>query len=191
MNHSSPKPVNPTTSRLQSIALIPIDQVQRQSTTVLQEQLPVKFESASCRVVEMEINAGKSRNPRSGQYDATMILADLEKHAKCLQDDRLLGITDLDLYVPSMNYIFGEARLPGRVAIISTHRLKGTTRYGGAELLAVRTLKEAVHELGHALGLTHCTNPSCVMCFSNGLGDTYRKGEDCCERCSTKLGMAK
>jgi len=191
LSHSSPKPVSPTTSRLQSIALVPIGEVQRQSIAALQEQLPAKYKGTSCKVVKTEIDPEKSCNPHSGQYHATRLLADLEKHAKHIQDDRLLGVMDSDLYVPSMNFIFGEARLPGRVAIISTHRLKGTTRYGGAELLAVRTLKEAVHELGHTLGLTHCTNPSCVMYFSNGLGDTDRKGEDYCERCSTKLGMAK
>lgn len=183
--------MSPTTSRLQSIALVPIGQVQRQSIAVLQEQLPVKFKGTSCQVVEIEINAGKSRNPRSGQYHATRILADLEKHVKRLQDHRLLGVTDLDLYVPSMRFIFGEARLPGRVAIISTYRLKGATNYGGAELLPARTVKEAVHELGHTLGLTHCENSSCVMFFSNSLRDTDRKGEDYCEGCSRKLGTAK
>ena len=183
--------MSPTTSRLQSIALVPIDQVQRQSVTVLQEQLPAKFKTAFCRVIEIEINAGKSRNPRSGQYHAAKILADLEKHAKRLQDDRLLGVTDLDLYVPGMNFIFGEARLPGRVAIVSTYRLKGTTSYGGAELLPVRIVKEAVHELGHTLDLTHCENSSCVMYFSNSLRDTDRKGEDYCEGCLRKMGTAR
>jgi archaemetzincin len=137
----------------------------------------------------MEIDAEKSRNPRSGQYHATRILADLEEHAENLEEDRLLGVTDMDLYVPGMNFVFGEARLPGRAAIISTCRLKGATSCGEAELLPVRVVKEGVHELGHTFGLTHCENPSCVMYFSNSLTDTDRKGEDYCEGCSRKLGI--
>jgi archaemetzincin len=170
---------------------VPIGQVQTRSIAVLQERLPLKFGGASCQAVEIDINTEKSCNAQSGQHYATSILADLEKHAKLLVEDRLLGVTDLDLYVPSMNFIFGEARLPGRVAIISTHRLKGTTRYGEAGLLPIRIVKEAVHELGHTLGLTHCKNQSCVMCFSNSLEDTDRKGEDYCDECSKKLGMNK
>jgi archaemetzincin len=151
----------------------------------------LKFSGVPCQAVEIEINTEKSCNAKSGQHRATSILADLEKHSKLLPEDRLLGVTDLDLYAPSMNFIFGEARLPGRVAIVSTYRLKGTTSYGEAELLSVRLVKEAVHELGHTLGLTHCKNPSCVMCFSNSLEDTDRKGEDYCDECSKKLGMNK
>jgi archaemetzincin len=191
LSHWSPEPVSPTTSRLRSIALVPVGQVQRQSIAVLQEQLPLKFTGVSCQAVEIEIKTEKSWNAPSGQHRATSILADLETHAKLLPQDRLLGVTDLDLYAPGMNFIFGEARLPGRVAIVSTCRLKGTTSYGEAELLSVRIVKEAVHELGHTLGLTHCKNPSCVMCFSNSLEDTDRKGEDYCDECSKKLEINK
>jgi archaemetzincin len=153
--------------------------------------LPFKFKGASCRAVEIEINAEKSRNPHTGQHHATSILADLEKQAKLLQEDRVLGVTDLDLYVPSMNFVFGEARLPGKVAIVSSYRIKGTTSNSEVELFSVRIVKEAVHELGHTLGLTHCENQSCVMYFSNSVSDTDRKGEDYCDECLKKLGMSK
>jgi len=182
------RPTNGTTFRLQSIALVPIGQVQSESIAVLQKRLPAKFKGASCQVLGVEIDAEKSRDARSSQYHATKILADLEKDAKRLQADRLLGVTDLDLYEPGMNFVFGNALFPGRAAIISTCRLKDTTSYGGAELLPVRVVKESVHELGHTLSLAHCKDPSCVMYFSSSLRDTDRKGEDYCRSCSRQLG---
>ena len=183
--------MNRTTSRLQSIALVALGQVKEESIVALLERLPVKFTGATCQVVEMETAAEKWRNPHTNQYHATRILENLEKHAKHLQNDRLLGVTDLDLYVPGMNFVFGEAHLPGRTAIISTYRLKNHTSYGEAELLPVRVVKEGMHELGHTLGLAHCKDPLCVMYFSNSLVDTDRKREDYCEICSKKLGMNK
>lgn len=183
--------MNPTAYELRSIALVPVGRVHEQSLNILEERLPAKFPGASCQIAQIAINFQVSFNPRSGQYYATRILAALEKHARDIGKDRLLGVTDLDLYVPNMNFVFGEARLPGRVAVISTHRLRGTTDYGDAELFPIRVVKEAVHELGHTLGLAHCKTPSCVMYFSNSLRDTDRKGEDCCENCSKKLRIER
>jgi len=161
--------------------------VHEESLAILRERLPKKFLGASCRIAKMHISLEESHNPRSGQYYASTILAALERRAEGVEEERVLGVTDLDLYVPNMNFVFGEARMPGRAAIISTHRLRENTRYGGEQLFPERLIKEAVHELGHTLGLGHCRTPSCVMCFSNSLADTDRKGQDYCENCLKKL----
>jgi archaemetzincin len=55
------------------------------------------------------------------------------------------------------------------------------------ELFRARLLKEAVHELGHTLGLDHCSDPRCVMHFSNKLADTDVKGDAYCDRCVARL----
>lgn len=88
---------------------------------------------------------------------------------------QLLAISDLDLFIPILTYVFGEAQLDGRAAVISTWRLRPEA-YGmpaDASLLAVRALKEALHELGHTWSLRHCQHPACVMRAS-----TYVEGID-------------
>jgi archaemetzincin len=179
--------VKPTTCDLEGISIVPVGPVKEESLSILKEKLPEKFQGTSCGVGNVTINLGESLNPHSGQYHATKILAALEKLNGSFKGNKLLGVTDLDLYVPNMNFVFGEARLPGSVAIISTHRLKETTTYGDERLFPERLIKEAIHELGHTLGLGHCENPSCVMHFSNSLADTDRKGQDYCEFCLGRL----
>jgi archaemetzincin len=98
----------------------------------------------------------------------------------------MLGVTPLDLYVPSMNFVFGEARCPGRVAVISTARLK-PNHPNDINLFGNRVAKEAVHEIGHMLGLKHCPDLLCVMHFSERLADTDKKQEDFCAECNQNL----
>jgi archaemetzincin len=99
----------------------------------------------------------------------------------------LLGVTGADLFSPGMNFVFGIAN-SGR-ALISVFRLRPEF-FGGEPDPGVfrrRVLTEAVHELGHALGLRHCEYPGCVMYFSNWIGDTDRKGPGFCFRCARAL----
>jgi archaemetzincin len=180
--------VSPTTSRLRSIALVPVDRVDNEALEILMQGLPEKYQGASCEVVKLAMCSKDFLNPHTGQYHATRMLNALEKHEQEVAQDRLLAVTGLDLYVPNMNFVFGEARLPGRSAVISTNRLTGTTTYGGEALLPSRVVKEAVHELGHTLGLAHCDQPLCVMYFSNSLTDTDRKSGDHCKACLSELG---
>jgi archaemetzincin len=107
---------------------------------------------------------------------------------------KVLAVTDVDLYTDGLNFIFGQAEISGRAALISTVRLKyqvfwssGRRRLHDRELFIDRMLKEAVHELGHTFGLRHCKTRTCVMTFSNCLEDTDLKSSDYCTDCRQKL----
>lgn len=96
----------------------------------------------------------------------------------------MLGVTDRDLYAGDLNFVFGLAQSPGRAAVISLFRLRAGADEAG---FRARAVKEAVHELGHTLGLPHCPDPACVMHFSNSLADTDRKGAAHCQACRARL----
>lgn len=124
-------------------------------------------------------------NPSRRQYYSTQILTKMKGFADIGESQHALGVTEVDLYVPQLNFVFGEAELAGRVAIISLFRLRSEF-YGdksNSQLFHERALKEAVHELGHTLGLGHCENPLCVMFFSNSIVDTDRKMARFCDDC--------
>ncbi len=103
----------------------------------------------------------------------------------------LLGVTPVDLYAPGLNFIFGLAS-PAGVCVISLKRLDNRF-YGLAadhEHYFRRVLTEAVHEIGHVLGLPHCPDPHCVMHFSNSLADTDEKGYHFCPNCRKVVDAA-
>jgi archaemetzincin len=129
------------------------------------------------------VDPDEAYDSRRNQFHSTRILAQLEKHIRILPVQRLLGVTALDLYVPGMNFVFGEARRPGQVGVISTHRLKPQAS-GDLGLFESRIVKEAVHEVGHMMGLIHCLDPLCVMFFSQNLSDTDSKNADFCKNCT-------
>jgi len=130
-------------------------------------------------------------SPKRRQYLSTEFLNRLAARPRADTGARL-GVTGVDLFVPELNFVFGEASRAERVAVFSVARLDPRA-YGGPEdetKLLRRAETEAVHELGHVFGLGHCTSPRCVMWFSNTLSETDRKGSDFCPRCAGQLGSA-
>lgn len=117
--------------------------------------------------------------PARGQYRAEPLLAFVRGHGA----RHVLAMTHRDLFALDLNFVFGIASAAG-ACLVSTARL-----VEGADdaLFRARLLKEAVHELGHTLGLQHCPDPGCVMHFSNSLADTDRKGDAYCGRCAARL----
>ncbi|HEY9179896.1 MAG TPA: archaemetzincin family Zn-dependent metalloprotease [Candidatus Baltobacteraceae bacterium] len=141
-------------------------------------------------------NAGVERAlavPRSAVNSARQQMFVSTLTAKVLRqypDDGglLLAVTDFDLYKTSHRFIFGDADEQRRVAVVSLHRLRGEF-YGedpDENVLFQRTLKECVHELGHAVGLKHCYNARCAMYYSNSIFETDNKMPHFCEVCEKR-----
>jgi archaemetzincin len=129
-------------------------------------------------------------NPKRKQFLGSYFLKELLKIKTT--GDIVLGIVPVDLYEPDLNFIFGVASPITGTAVISLYRLHNSF-YGLPEnekIFIERTIKEAVHEIGHVLGLPHCPNPICVMHFSNSIEDTDRKSYYFCESCYIKVKKA-
>jgi archaemetzincin len=120
------------------------------------------------------------------QYRSTAILNVLSR-ARRPEWERLLGVADVDLFVPELNFVFGEADSRRGVAVFSLARL----RTSDEALFARRAATEAIHELGHTWGLSHCADPHCVMWFSNTLSESDRKGTRFCPRHEEELARAR
>ena len=102
---------------------------------------------------------------------------------------KLLGVTEKDLFIPMLSFVFGQAQVNGKFALVSLARLRQEF-YGlvpNRALLLTRAIKEAVHEIGHTFGLTHCTDSSCPMSLSNNVRQVDGKGEEFCRNCSIIL----
>jgi len=127
-------------------------------------------------------------DPVRGQYSSTKILrwvllgvpADARK---------IVAITDGDLFIPVLTFVFGEAQVGGKGAVVSTARLRLDLSGlpSPQRLFRARLLKECMHELGHTFGLTHCLFSRCVMSRSNTVLDVDAKDWNLCPSCKQLL----
>lgn len=127
-------------------------------------------------------------NLKRGQYYSSLIIQELEGFKK-QGYDLILGIADVDLYVPQLNFVFGEADVLRGIAVISLTRLREEfyRSWSDRRLLIQRAVKEAIHEIGHLFGLDHCQDRKCIMFFSNSIRDTDIKGPGFCKFCRRRL----
>jgi archaemetzincin len=134
----------------------------------------------------------QGRDPARNQYNSTWILSQLLTQApegNC----KILAVTDVDLYIPVLTFVFGEAQLNGKTAVVSTFRLRDEL-YGlpkNPQRLKERLEKEAVHELGHTFGLIHCRTPNCVMYPTSYAEEIDFKTKNFCSTCLALLKMNK
>jgi archaemetzincin len=143
-----------------------------------------------CRVRPERLEVAFARDRYRNQYYSTAILQALQPLVET--GARLLAVTSVDLYVPVLTFVFGEAQLSGLCAVVSLHRLREEF-YGlpaREDLMRARLVKEAVHELGHTFGLRHCDDWRCVMTSSHAVERLDVKSADFCVGCGRVVARA-
>jgi len=171
------------------LQLVPVGECQRRTIEQLGPALSERF-GVPWDVLGETLNADSAFHAERRQYHSTEILGRLQTLAgpECW---RILGVTDYDLYIPILTFVFGEAQLGGSVAVVSTHRLHQEFYGFPADdgLLHERLLKESLHELGHTLDLRHCEDYRCSMAGSHAVEWIDLKETALCSECLSKSRM--
>lgn len=178
----------PPLSKQSEIKIVPIGDVYSELLEYLELTLPGSFE-APCVVLAETLDPRVGYNAARRQYHSTQLLARLKLFDQ--GGGKILGVTEVDLFIPIFTFVFGEAQVGGPLALMSTHRLQQQF-YGlpeNRESYFARAEKEATHELGHAFGLPHCRSFDCVMRFSNSVEEVDLKPCKFCQLCEARLGI--
>ena len=170
-----------------SIYIVPIQTKPRLWLKQLESGLHEAF-GCMTRCIDMPIDLAAAFDPNRRQYNSSKILLQIIS-APPPDADRVLAVADVDLFIPILTFVFGEAQLDGYAATVSLHRLNSKF-YGlpeNRDMLIERLVKESVHELGHTFGLLHCHQPGCVMASSTYVEDIDQKSAEMCEHCRQHL----
>jgi len=154
----------------------------------LQAQLSSVFHTAVELYPKRDVSPSSTFDFGRNQFNSTAILGTALNRFNG-NSAKILCVTALDLFVPVLTFVFGEAQLDGTAAIVSTHRLDEMF-YGlpkNQQILEERLFKEAVHELGHTFGLIHCHDYECVMHSSTSVEEIDVKSLTFCANCTEKL----
>ncbi len=171
------------------VRLLPVGTVDAALLGNLCAAIPLSLPVA-CEILPVTLDPAPTYHVERQQYHSSEILQRMQALVRP-GDWRILGITDADLYIPILKYVFGEAQMDGPCAVVSAHRLHqqfyGLDRDDG--LLSQRLLKESVHELGHTLGLHHCQDYRCAMASAHAVEWIDLREPTLCESCQSKLGL--
>jgi archaemetzincin len=171
---------------MKKLQLLPVGPVDARLLEWLRQALYEKFR-VPAEILSPGLDPAFALHAERQQYHSSEILAAMQRRITG-GTWRLLGITQLDLYIPILTFVFGEAQMGGTSAVVSYHRLRQEF-YGlpeDVDLLANRLLIEAVHELGHTLRLTHCHDYHCAMAPSHAVEWIDIKDSGFCEDCLTR-----
>ncbi len=177
---------------MKTLHLLPIGNVDDGFLTdlcpVMEEVLRVP-----CKVIPTQLDPEFAFHGERQQYHSSELL---QRMQNVVRPDtwRILGVGMVDLYIPILTFVFGEAQMGGPCAVVSGHRLRQEF-YGltsDRKLFRERLAKEAIHEVGHTLNLTHCDDYRCVMASSHAVEWIDLKDRSLCTTCrSATMAQAK
>ena len=121
------------------------------------------------------------------QYHSTPVLEQLALSGPA-DAIKVLALVEVDLFIPILTHVYGEAQLGGKACIVSTIRLnEGRSYQNTQEPFQSRIVKEAIHELGHTFNLRHCREHTCLMHYCRDESDVDRKSDQLCRYCKVLL----
>jgi len=144
----------------------------------------------SVNIKEGRLDLSEFYDPTRRQYNGTKLLRELD-NIYSSDSAKTLGLFSVDLFIPILTYIFGQAFLNGRAGIASLYRFRNE-HYGmnsDNKFIFERFKKEVIHELGHTFGLVHCYIPTCVMRSSTYVEDIDQKSANLCLKCRNEINL--
>ena len=161
-------------------------EVDREALTAIRERVAAEFGAPlgelELPAIDFALDAGR------GQYGSIPVLEMLNR--MCPADTlKLLAVTERDLFIPVLTFVYGQAQLSGRVAVISLARLRQEF-YGlppNREIFLERAYKEALHEVGHTFGLVHCADRNCAMALGTNIRQIDSKRAAFCASCAARF----
>jgi archaemetzincin len=174
---------------MKKLQLLPVGNPDARLLEWLRQALAEKFR-VRAEILFPALDPAFAMHAERQQFHSSEILGAMQRQVG--KDTwRLLGVTERDLYIPILTFVFGEAQMGGPGAVVSYHRL--TQEFYGLppdlDVLANRLLIESVHELGHTLHLTHCQEYRCAMAASHSVEWIDIKDSGFCEECLAKTAQ--
>jgi archaemetzincin len=169
------------------VHLLPVGRIDAGLLEYLREAIPHRL-AVECAILPFHLDPAPSYHAERQQFHSSEILERIARLAGS-RDGRFLAVADVDLYIPILKYVFGEAQLGGPCALVSTFRLRQEFYGLGRDdaLLGERLLKESIHELGHTLGLRHCRDYRCVMASSHAVEWIDLRPSSLCPDCQSRV----
>jgi len=179
----------PTSDPKALVEVVPLGEVDRVAIAVMAANLQAILELPADVALAQE-RPDYAFIPGRGQFNAGPILKKLAEEAS--PAPVRVGLTGVDLCLPILTFVFGEAQLGGRAAVVSYARL-GRDESGfevEGPVLYERLAKVTVHETAHVLGLAHCRAPGCLMRFSQTLEQLDSLNLLFCDQCRFEIRRA-